>query len=70
MKSVFGAPCAFTTSCSTVTNSKLKPMIETRDVGPFRVTGMKLALDRLQAALDKVKAEKPDLYAVLGTAGR
>lgn len=69
MKSLFGSPCSLSSSCTAVTNNKLKPLIQLVDVGPFRVTGAKPAVDRLKAALARVQAEKPALYATLGTAG-
>ena len=41
----------------------------TEDVGPFRVTGHRLAVGLLRQALAAVKIENPTLYAELGTAG-
>ena len=43
--------------------------IETRDVGPFRVTGLDVVLDSLQDIFEKVKAKEPELYELLGSAG-
>ncbi|MFZ4506934.1 MAG: M15 family metallopeptidase [Fimbriimonas sp.] len=70
MMEIFGNPSANKgTECGPVTNPKLKKSIVTRSVGPFRVTGHKAAVESLKKVLASVKAEKPDLYAALGTAG-
>ena len=57
------------TDCGTVGNAKIRALLQTRDVGPFRVTGIKPALDDLEAIFAEVRAAHPDLYALLGTAG-
>ena len=57
------------TDCRTITNPKLKDLVETRQVGPIKATMLKPALDSLQRILDKLKADEPDIYAKLGTAG-
>lgn len=71
----WGTPCTIGPSwCSTVTNDKLKAVLTRVRLGPR--TGFKYCANvlhpfgmRLRAAFQKVKQEKPDLYAVLGTAG-
>jgi len=56
--------------CQPITgNEKLKDAIVTASVGPFRVTGHKVAIESLKRIFQNVKAEKPDLYKLLGTAG-
>jgi D-alanyl-D-alanine carboxypeptidase len=57
------------TDCRTITNPKLKNLVETRQVGPIKATMLKPALDSLQRVVDKLKADEPDIYAKLGTAG-
>jgi peptidoglycan hydrolase-like protein with peptidoglycan-binding domain len=69
MMNTLGTPCARSTSCSTITNPAISAHVVTESVGPFRVTGLRPAVARIRAALSRVKVEKPDLYAVLGTAG-
>lgn len=41
----------------------------TADVGSFRVTGHRKAVELLRDSLSKVRARKPELYAAIGTAG-
>ncbi len=55
--------------CQPVTNPKLKPLIESRDLGPFRATGLRAALDSLTAVMADIKKAQPGLHAMLGTAG-
>lgn len=55
--------------CGTVNNPSFQALLETRNVGPFRVTGLKPALDSLEEIFSRVKKEVPDLYNQLGTAG-
>jgi D-alanyl-D-alanine dipeptidase len=38
-------------------------------VGPFKVTGIKPALDDLETIFAELKAAHPDLYKLIGTAG-
>ncbi len=56
-------------NCGKSRNAKVNRLIETRDVGPFRVTLIKQALDALERALTKLKAAHPALHDILGTEG-
>lgn len=58
-----------TTDCAAVTNARLKSLIVTANVGPFRVTGIKPAIESLKQIFAKLKAEKPQVYAEVKTAG-
>lgn len=69
MKGVLGTPGALTTNCSSVTNSRLRKRMVTESVGPFRVTGLKPAVNELKVIFSRVKREKPALYSQLGSAG-
>jgi len=69
MLNLLGTPGALTENCSNITNPALAARIKTKDVGPFRVTGLDLAIASLEAVFDEVKAANPELYNVLGTAG-
>lgn len=69
-RSLLGMPRAsFTEQCLPITDKALRAQIELRNVGPFRATGYHRALDSLEEIFAEVKAEKPDLYAQLGSAG-
>lgn len=69
LRALLGEPRAdYTGDCQPVTGP-FKDRMVTRSVGPFRCTGIDAALDSLAAILAGVKAEVPDLYAILGTAG-
>jgi hypothetical protein len=70
MLNLFGNPSATkTVNCGPVTNPRLKAKLVTKSVGPFRVTGHKAAVKSLATILTEVKAELPDLYSLIGTAG-
>ena len=70
MLATFGQPAkAKSSTCQPVTAKKLKPFIVTDDVGPFRVTGHKAAIADLKQIFQEVKAENPELYALLSCAG-
>jgi D-alanyl-D-alanine carboxypeptidase len=57
------------TDCRTISNPKLKALVETREIGPIKVTMLKPALDSLERIVAKLKEDEPDIYAKLGTAG-
>lgn len=70
MKALLGNPRSFySKDCLPVTNAKLKAMIKTASVGPFKVTGLNLAVDSLKQVMDDIKIEKPAIYQALGTVG-
>ena len=55
--------------CRLPTNRPLVNLITTRDVGPFRVTGVKPAVESLKRIFSEIEGNKPDIYKKLGTAG-
>jgi len=70
MLEILGHPrSSYSTTCQAVTQPRLKALMETRQVGPIRVTMIRPALDSLQRVVDKLAAQEPDIYAALGTAG-
>jgi hypothetical protein len=70
MLDVLGRPRdSFTTDCAPVTNPRLRDLLETREVGPIRVTMVRPALDSLARILARLEADEPEVYAALGTAG-
>ena len=71
MNTILGAPqLPLSQNCDdTRASQKVKGLLVTRNVGPFRVTGIKPFLDLLERVFARVKGGNPDLYAALGTAG-
>lgn len=68
----FGSPRTgrdYTQDCRPPDNPRLLANLELRDVGPFRVQMLKPALDSLTRIFARVKAEEPELYEILGSAG-
>ncbi len=55
--------------CRAPTNNKLLELVVTQDVGPFRVTGLRPAVETLRAIFVDVKAEQPEVFAALTSAG-
>src|SRR5215208_5038202 len=71
MKALLGVPRGnfSTIDCLPVTNQKLRALMKTEDVGPFRVTGMAPAVDILRAVFVEVREEQPEVFAGLGSSG-
>lgn len=70
MLEILGRPRdSFTTDCAPVTDPRMKDLLETREIGPIRVTMVRPALDSLARILEKLKQDEPEIYAALGTAG-
>lgn len=70
MLALLGRPRAdLGTDCRSITNPRLKDLVETRQIGPIKTTMLKPALDSLERIVAQLKAEEPDIYAKLGTAG-
>lgn len=59
----------YSDQCQPVTNPRLIVALETRQIGNFRVTMLKPALDSFQQVMDRLRKEEPEIYASLGTAG-
>lgn len=70
MLEVLGVPRSNqTVDCSSVTQPRLKALLETRQVGPIRVTMLKPALESLERIIATLKEKEPDIHDALGTAG-
>lgn len=70
MLALLGNPrSSYDVDCQAITNATLKMQIVLEDVGPFRVTGLKPAVEDLRRIFNQVKKIHPGLYASLGTAG-
>ena len=55
--------------CRPVTNARLRALMVTRSVGPFRVTGLLPAVESLTAVMTDIENEEAEVFAALGTAG-
>lgn len=67
---IFGEFKNLPTDCDgRIGNAKIAANTETRNVGPFKVTGHRAALDDLVMIFAEVKEKDPELYELLGTAG-
>lgn len=70
MLEVLGPPRdSYGVDCQPVTNPRLKALLDTREVGPIRVTMLRPALASLERVLERFREENSDLYDQLGTAG-
>lgn len=70
MLEVLGHPRdSYSTECQSVTNPRLKSLLETRQIGPIRVTMVRPALDSLARIMASLQESEPDIYAAVGTAG-
>lgn len=68
MLAILGNPGTPDPNCGAVAPA-LQKLMKTASVGPFNVTGLSPAVDALARVFAAVQSAKPDLYAVLGTAG-
>ena len=71
MLSLLGSPSdKYTRSCTEPSNPKfLSQVAWGKDVGPFRVSGYKLAVNSLKKVMQDIKQEQPEIYNGLSTAG-
>lgn len=70
MMALLGPPREdYGTDCRSISNPRLKALVETRQIGPLKTTMLKPALDSLERILAKLAADEPDIHAKLGTAG-
>lgn len=70
LREILGEPRqSYTQDCQPVTSPRLVALIETRQIGTFKLSMIRPALDSLQQVVLRLKTEEPDLYAALGTAG-
>jgi hypothetical protein len=60
---------SYSQDCQPMTNLKLKKNVVSQSVGPFKVTGLKPAVESLQLVMGDIARERRDVYALLGTAG-
>jgi hypothetical protein len=69
MLSLLGVPGKKTRDCSSPTGQFASRIKSNVDVGPFRVSGLDVAVAALKAVFDEAKATMPDVVAALKTAG-
>jgi hypothetical protein len=70
MLSALGNPrTQYDDTCREVTNPGMRALLATRDVGPFRATGLAPALDALTTIFSDVRRDDPEVFAALGTQG-
>lgn len=68
----YGYPRSWATigsKCAQPTTPFWTQRMITADVGPFKVTGHRMAVDLLQETMLALEAKHPEVYAVIGTAG-
>ena len=68
MLSVFGRPGELTRDCSDATGAFARRVV-TRNVGPFPVSGLDLAVASLERIFTEVRAERPDVVDEVKTEG-
>lgn len=70
MLSLIGNPRgSYDQDCRHPTNARIAALMETADFGPFRATGLKPAVAVLKKIMADIKSEKPEIHAVMSTAG-
>jgi hypothetical protein len=71
MESLLGCPRkSYTSKCQAMTNKELYGKhITMENVGLFRITGLRHAVESLRIVLADVSKEQPEVYEVLGCAG-
>jgi hypothetical protein len=69
MLRVFGVPGAKTKDCSPATGAFKQRVVTRVDVGPFKVSGLDIAVTRLKAAFDEAEEQIPDVIAAVKNDG-
>jgi hypothetical protein len=59
----------YSQNCQPMTNVDLKKLVVSESVGPFRVTGLRPAVQSLKLVMADIAKEQPAVYTALGTAG-
>lgn len=59
----------YSQDCQPITNPRMLAALETRKIASFNLTMLRPALDSLQAVMDRLQKDEPDIYAAIGTAG-
>jgi hypothetical protein len=59
----------YSQDCQGVTNPALLAVLETREVGSFKVTMLRPALESFEKVMERLRTDEPEAYAAIGTAG-
>lgn len=69
-RELLGEPRAsYGDDCQPVTGPRLLALLETRQIGGFKVTMVRPALDSLAGIMERLRTNEAPIYAALGTAG-
>lgn len=63
------ARSSYGANCEKPTNPGFLKLVETGDVGPFRATGLRPAIDALKRIMAEIKSESPAIYSLLRCEG-
>ncbi|MDA8587344.1 M15 family metallopeptidase, partial [Rhodobacteraceae bacterium] len=55
--------------CKSITNPDISSLLETRQVGPIRVTLIRPAIESLERIMAKLERTEPEIFNAIGTAG-
>lgn len=69
MLRVFGPPGQLSADCTNPTSAKVRGLLVTESVGPFRVTGIRPAVEAVRRAFANAAREVPELLPQLTSAG-
>lgn len=69
MLSLLGVPGAKTSECSPVTGSFRNRILSAVNVGPFKVSGLDIAVNTLKQVFEEAEQQIPDVVAAVKTAG-
>ncbi len=59
----------YSTACQGVSNPRLSATLETRQIGGFKLTMLRPALDSVEKIMLRLQTDEPEIFAALGTAG-
>jgi hypothetical protein len=69
MLRIFGVPGQKTLDCSPATGAFKQRIVTRVDVGPFKVSGLDIAVQSLKAAFDEAEAQIPNVVAAVKSDG-
>jgi hypothetical protein len=70
LRELLGEPRAsYSQDCQSVTNPALLAALETRQVGSFKLTMLRPALESFERVMERLRQDEPEIYAAIGTAG-
>jgi hypothetical protein len=70
MLALLGNPRSdYTSDCQSIEHPELKKLVVLRDLGAFKVRGLKPAVDSLEKVMTDIRVEAPQIHSALGTMG-